>query len=337
MTAGAMQFTSTPQPATSLPSDLVIPITAALLAEYAEAFGLPSLPAIEATLTTRPYCRSSILRKAARLQKNVPSQLIANTRRHSSSGMSTARTESPPTPAEQTRMSRPPSSESTRATAASPSSDLVTSPRIGRTSSWRPLGSTSSTATRAPLVRSNSTVAAPIPLAPPVTRATRPPKSYAFTRSLISRPRTGRGLGLSLAGGVRSHRGLPAREPEARSGPHARRARTGGAHARRASLRSAGRLGDAGYGRDARASGTSGPRTRARTACGQPRAGSRADGRAGRGHPRGLHRSAPASFDRRRAREVGRPARSRVPGDADRRLRPRSAVGLRQAESSPRR
>src|SRR5439155_25052269 len=244
MTAGAMQFTSTPQPATSLPSDLVIPISAALLAEYAEAFGLPSLPAIEATLTTRPYPRSTIFRRAARLQKNVPSQLIANTRRHSSSGMSTARTESPPTPAEQTRMSRPPSSESIRATAASASSDLVTSPRMGNTSSCRPLGSTSSTATRAPLARSKSTVAAPIPLPPPVTSATRPPKSYAFIQSYIA-ARTARGLGLSLTDGVRSQFGLSDRDPAARSGPDARRTRVGRAHARRASLRPVGRVGNA--------------------------------------------------------------------------------------------
>src|SRR5947199_10778223 len=54
-TAGAMQFTSTPEPATSFAIDFVIPITAALLAEYAAAIGLPSLPAIDATLTTRPY------------------------------------------------------------------------------------------------------------------------------------------------------------------------------------------------------------------------------------------------------------------------------------------
>ena len=40
--------------ASSLPSDFVRPITPAFEAEYAEAFGLPSLPATEATLTIRP-------------------------------------------------------------------------------------------------------------------------------------------------------------------------------------------------------------------------------------------------------------------------------------------
>src|SRR6218665_1376677 len=38
----------------SFPSDVVKPMTAALEALYAEAFGLPSLPATEATLTMRP-------------------------------------------------------------------------------------------------------------------------------------------------------------------------------------------------------------------------------------------------------------------------------------------
>ncbi len=54
ITAGAMQLTRIPLPATSLPIDFVIPITAAFDEEYAPAIGLPSLPAIEATLTMRP-------------------------------------------------------------------------------------------------------------------------------------------------------------------------------------------------------------------------------------------------------------------------------------------
>ena len=40
--------------ASSLPNDFVIAITAAFDAEYAEAFGLPSLPATDAMLTMRP-------------------------------------------------------------------------------------------------------------------------------------------------------------------------------------------------------------------------------------------------------------------------------------------
>jgi hypothetical protein len=52
--AGVTQFTRIPVDAVSLASDLVRPITAALDALYAEALGLPSLPAIDAMLTIRP-------------------------------------------------------------------------------------------------------------------------------------------------------------------------------------------------------------------------------------------------------------------------------------------
>jgi len=54
MTAGAIELTRTPVSARSLPNDFVMPITAALLAEYAAAIGLPSLPAIDAMFTIRP-------------------------------------------------------------------------------------------------------------------------------------------------------------------------------------------------------------------------------------------------------------------------------------------
>ena len=52
--AGVTQFTAMSASACSLPRDLVSAITAAFEAEYAPAFGLPSLPATEATLTIRP-------------------------------------------------------------------------------------------------------------------------------------------------------------------------------------------------------------------------------------------------------------------------------------------
>ena len=52
--AGVTQLTAISNSANSLPKDFVIAITAAYDAEYAEAFGLPSLPATEAMLTIRP-------------------------------------------------------------------------------------------------------------------------------------------------------------------------------------------------------------------------------------------------------------------------------------------
>ena len=51
---GVTQLTSTPVVATSLPIAFVMPMTAALAAEYAAAIGLPSLPATDARLTMRP-------------------------------------------------------------------------------------------------------------------------------------------------------------------------------------------------------------------------------------------------------------------------------------------
>ena len=53
-TAGVMQFTRMPVSASSLPTDLVRPITAALEAEYGTRCGFPSLPATDAVLTMRP-------------------------------------------------------------------------------------------------------------------------------------------------------------------------------------------------------------------------------------------------------------------------------------------
>ena len=52
--AGARELTVTPLSVSSLARLLVSAITPAFAAEYAELFGLPSLPAIEAMLTMRP-------------------------------------------------------------------------------------------------------------------------------------------------------------------------------------------------------------------------------------------------------------------------------------------
>ncbi len=112
--------------ARSFPTAFVSPITAALDAAYAAAIGLPSLPAIEARLTIRPYPRSTIPGITARLQKKTPSALIASTRFHSSSVTSTVCSERPGTPAQQTRTSTGPAA----ATAAFTSAELETSPAI---------------------------------------------------------------------------------------------------------------------------------------------------------------------------------------------------------------
>ena len=83
MTAGAIELTSTPVVASSLASALVIPITAALLAEYALSPGLPSLPAMLAMFTIRPHPRSTIPGTNARQVLKVPVTLTAKVVDHS--------------------------------------------------------------------------------------------------------------------------------------------------------------------------------------------------------------------------------------------------------------
>src|SRR5207248_3174298 len=84
--AGVTQFTSTPVWASSLPSDLVREMTPAFDAEYATALGLPSLPAIEAMLTMRPYPAFTMCGATARQQRNWLVRLMRSTRSHSSMG-----------------------------------------------------------------------------------------------------------------------------------------------------------------------------------------------------------------------------------------------------------
>src|SRR6266850_529631 len=84
--AGVTQFTSTPDCASSLPSDLVSAITPALEAEYATALGLPSLPAIEAMLTMRPYPALTMCGATSRQHRNWLVRLTRRTRSHSSIG-----------------------------------------------------------------------------------------------------------------------------------------------------------------------------------------------------------------------------------------------------------
>jgi hypothetical protein len=169
-------------PATSLPIAFVSAITAAFDAEYAAAIGLPSLPAIEETLTIRPYPRSIMLGSTARLQKKTPSALIAMTRLHSSSGTSIVESDAPGMPAEQTSTSMWPSSSRTAATASSTSAERETSPASPKTPSGA-FDSRSREATRAPSSSRRRATAAPMPLAPPVTSATLPENRSALLMS----------------------------------------------------------------------------------------------------------------------------------------------------------
>ena len=86
MTPGTRQLTSTPVRAVSLAADLVNAITPAFELEYADIDGLPSLPAIEAMLTTLPHPLSSIAGRQACVTWKTPSRLTATTRAKASGG-----------------------------------------------------------------------------------------------------------------------------------------------------------------------------------------------------------------------------------------------------------
>src|SRR5260370_7852133 len=94
--------------ATSLASALVKPMTPAFADEYADMFGFPSLPAIEATFTILPPPCSSIDGTAARQQRNTPIKSTPRTAPHSSAVYSHVGLAGPATPAFLPTPSTPP-------------------------------------------------------------------------------------------------------------------------------------------------------------------------------------------------------------------------------------
>ena len=117
-------------------------------------------------------------------------------------------------PAEQTSTSTGPSSDVARATAALTCAESDTSPA----SASAPSGASpprSSEATFAPSASRRRTVAAPIPLEPPVTSATRPANRSSFVRATPA--------SLTSRRGIRPRHRLPARHAPARSRRDARR------------------------------------------------------------------------------------------------------------------
>src|SRR6516164_1917840 len=109
ITAGEMALTvMSPCPASSLASDLVRAISAALLAEYGPSVGLPSLPAIEAMLMIRPYFFCCMPGTTALHHKNGPTRLMASTVSMSDLASSQMQAVLPTMPALLTRMSTAP-------------------------------------------------------------------------------------------------------------------------------------------------------------------------------------------------------------------------------------
>src|SRR5262245_16590144 len=77
-----------PFPTNSLDSDLVKAMTVAVPAELGPIFGLPSLPAIDATLTIRPYLRSIIFGSTTLQHNTKPITFMLKT--NSQSGRSSS-------------------------------------------------------------------------------------------------------------------------------------------------------------------------------------------------------------------------------------------------------
>ncbi len=171
--------------------------TAPLLAEYSARCGRPCVAAIDDVFTIAGLPDSRRKGRAARDTRTIPTTLILSTRSHSSSSLS-ATVPAAPTPALLTTTSIPPSSRAAAATASSTDARSPMSQVNPATPSGRPPGRRSSTATRAPRAVRAAVTAAPIPEAPPVTRA-RTPAKESIVNVLVSPGRVENQQ--SLAGG----------------------------------------------------------------------------------------------------------------------------------------
>src|SRR5690349_8821344 len=128
-----------------------------------DRLGLPSLPAMLARLTTRPQPRSHMPGTKTRMAFTIPSTLTSRTRCHSCVVVSSSGLFAPTMPAELTRTSTGPIRPATSRSAASSVTSAVMSAGPDR----------SRVVTVRPSARSRAALAAPSPLAPPVTRAVR--------------------------------------------------------------------------------------------------------------------------------------------------------------------
>src|SRR6185312_9227586 len=154
------------------------------------------MPAIDAVLMMLPPRPCAFMRAAPCLMpRNTPRTSTAKVKSHSSTVVSPMGPKAPPTPALLNTQSSPPKRSTARATSAATSRSAETSTRSGARRSAVPRARASATvsarlasltspmATRAPSRRKVSALARPMPLPPPVTRATLP-----SSRPLTVRP-----------------------------------------------------------------------------------------------------------------------------------------------------
>src|SRR5581483_4944464 len=181
MCAGATQFTRIPCSARSTAIDRLKCTTAALAARYATSPAPGLIPPIDVVLTIAPPPLFAMCRAARWLPSMTPRRFTAVTRSKSRRSSSRKRRNAPPIPALLNITWRPPKRATVKSTSSWTSSALATSVRLNaaagpsRAAAASPrAASTSATTTCAPSSTKSSTVASPIPLAPPVTIATFP-------------------------------------------------------------------------------------------------------------------------------------------------------------------
>ena len=153
-----------------------------MLAEYGPIFGLPSLPAMLAMFTIRPYFFSIIPGSTALQHSTSPVTLMPKTNSQSSRTLSQMDTSRPlrlATPALFTSTSTGPAFATTSPNTRSRSASFVRSPTIGTppisfATRLALSAFMSNTPTFAPAPASRRQIASPMPWPPPVTTATLP-------------------------------------------------------------------------------------------------------------------------------------------------------------------
>src|SRR4051794_1724764 len=177
---GCSEFTRTPDAASSLATDFVIPRTAHLLGAYAVRRGDPIRPATEDMLMIEPPPFATIVGAIVRMPRNTPTWFTSCNRRKSSSVVS-ASGAARKIPALLTSTStRPRRSRAQRETASHAPSSVTSSawasarsPTSPATSRTAP-SSASVTSSSAPSSANRRAIAAPIPRPAPVINATFP-------------------------------------------------------------------------------------------------------------------------------------------------------------------
>src|SRR6185436_107010 len=189
---------------------------AAFEEQYATESGAARSPATEETATIAPRCSSRAPRAACAVV-SAPTTLTRCTSTNAAGSTSRSEPGAPPPPAFSTRASSLPNRSTVAATAAPAAEGSAASPGSARQSISAARASSGSrrrpvTATAYPSAASHRAVAAPIPVPPPVTRAT---PWWVTTRSLPPHSSGPELLqGLEVVDGVAEREAIAAPDPD---------------------------------------------------------------------------------------------------------------------------